>query len=166
MHSQGQGTLDSRCGETSADPVPGMALETTASAVARPLRRDFRGEPSQVPLVRDFVRRYLVGWPCSTDAVQDILLCVTELATNAVRHSRSGLPGGYFGVKIAICDEKCVGVAVEDAGGSWDNAPHEGLEGGRGLQIVSALSTDMGVTGSGTGRTVWFHSLRNPDTGD
>lgn len=149
MHSQGHGIIDSRYDAVSV-------REMTMPVMPRPLRRVFRGEPSQVPLVRDFVRRYLAGWPCPTDALQDTLLCVTELAANAVRHSRSGLPGGHFGVKIAICDPTCIGVAVEDAGGSWQHERGDETEGGRGLQIVSALSAEMGVRGGHSGRIVWF----------
>jgi hypothetical protein len=69
-----------------------VASGTAASASAtRSLRRTFRGEPGQVPLARDFVSRYLNGRHCPAETVQDILVCATELAANAVLHSRSRL---------------------------------------------------------------------------
>ena len=140
------------------------APETTA--VPRPLRRLFRGETSQVPLVRDFVRRYLAGWPCPRAAVQDVLLCATELAANAVRHSRSGLPGGHLAVQVVVRPGEWVGVAVEDAGGPWAKRDTDyDAEYGRGLQIVSALSVKVGIIAGGYGRTVWFRCPWNPHEG-
>ncbi|MBO0802172.1 MAG: ATP-binding protein [Nocardiopsaceae bacterium] len=147
---------------------------TTSPATTRPLRRAFRGEPGQVPLARDFVRRYLADAACPAEAAQDILVCTSELATNAVLHSRSGHPGGYFTVEIAICRQdlqsrqdghngrggQWVHVAVEDAGGPWAErgTGDSCTECGRGLHIVSELSADMGITGGMSGRTAWFRS--------
>jgi two-component sensor histidine kinase len=91
------------------------------------------------------------------------LLCVTELATNAMAHSHSGLPGGHFGVQIAIRAEEWVRVAVEDAGGPWEqHSIDDDAECGRGLQVVSALSAEMGIIGDGSGRTVWFRCPWKP----
>jgi serine/threonine-protein kinase RsbW len=122
------------------------------------LQRTFRGEPGQVPQARDFVRRYLPGRVCSAQASEDILVCATELAANAVLHSRSGLPGGHFSVEVAICAGQWVRVAVEDSGGPWAErgTGDADTEDGRGLHIVCALSAAMGVTGDASGRTAWF----------
>jgi anti-sigma regulatory factor (Ser/Thr protein kinase) len=111
-----------------------------------------------VPLTRDFVRRYLNGCRCPAEAVQDILVCATELAANAVLHSRSGLPGGHFSVEIAACAEHWVCVRVEDSGGPWAErgTGDRDAEYGRGLHVVSALSTSMGITGDASGRMAWF----------
>lgn len=163
MHSQWQApaTIDSTSDVPST--IPGQGTPSEMDAAIRPLRRVFRGETSQVPLVRDFIRRYLNGWPCPGAAVQDILLCATELTANAVRHSRSGLSGGQLAVQIVLRPGKWVEVAVEDAGGQW--AKHDVCEDdeyGRGLQIVAALSVDTGVVTGGHGRTVWFRCTWNP----
>jgi anti-sigma regulatory factor (Ser/Thr protein kinase) len=110
-----------------------------------------------VPLVRDFVSRFLDGRHCPAEAGQDILVCATELAANAVLHSRSGLPGGQFSVEVA-CAGQSVRVTVEDSGGPWaerDNGDID-AECGRGLQVVAALSADMGLTGDAAGRMAWF----------
>ena len=142
-----------------AAQVDSITCATAASLSARrPLRRVFRGEPGNVPLARDFVRRYLDGCRCFPATVHDILLCTTELATNAVLHSRSGLPGGHFCVEVALCAGQWVRVTVEDSGGLWadNSADDEEAEFGRGLHIVSALSADMGVIGDASARRVWF----------
>lgn len=173
VHSQGQAQsiIDSRNGLGSVLSWPGANRGTSAAPrhVTRPLRRTFRGETSQVPLVRDFIRRYLAGWACPAEILQDTLLCATELAANAVRHSRSGLPGGCFGVQTDIRPGTSVQVAVADAGGRW--ATHDpgddDAEGGRGLQVVAALSAEMGIIGNDSGRTVWFRCPWNSrDEGD
>jgi serine/threonine-protein kinase RsbW len=145
----GVGAVVSGRGAASGTAVP--------SSATRSLRRTFRGEPGQVPLVRDFVSRYLDGRHCPAEAVQDILVCATELAANAVLHSRSGLPGGHFSVEIA-CAGQSVHVTVEDSGGPW--AEHGtgdiDAECGRGLPVVAALSADTGITGDAAGRMAWF----------
>lgn len=143
--------------------IPGERDPGEAIAVPRPMRRAFGGEISQVPLVRDFIRRYLAGWPCPSAAVEDILLCATELASNAVRHSRSGLPGGHVAVQVTVRPGEWVEVAVEDAGGQWAKRdPGDDAEYGRGLRIVSALSAEAGVITGGFGRAVWFRCPWNP----
>jgi anti-sigma regulatory factor (Ser/Thr protein kinase) len=165
VHSQGpaQAVYPSQS-VTSA--IPGARAPSEMTAASRPLRRTFRGETSQVPLVRDFIRRYLDGWPCPTAAVQDILLCATELAANAVCHSRSGLPGGHFAVQVVVRLGEWVEVAVDDAGGQWVKCDTGyDAEYGRGLQIVSALSAKIGVITGGHGRTVWFRCPWNPHEG-
>lgn len=118
--------------------------------------------------MRDFVCRCLGDCRYPRTAVDDVLVCATELATNAVLHSRSGKPGGHFTVEIAIRTGQSVYVAVTDSGGSWaspattvdadsDIADFD-AECGRGLRVVAALSADMGITGGASGRTAWFLS--------
>lgn len=140
-------------------PGGNMTSGTAAAsqAVTRSLRRTFRGERGQVPLVRDFVSRYLGGRRCPAGAVQDTLVCATELAANAVLHSRSGLPGGHFSVQVA-CAGQSVRVTVEDSGGPWTERGNDDMdaERGRGLHVVAGLSADMGIIGDAAGRMAWF----------
>jgi serine/threonine-protein kinase RsbW len=135
----------------------GSGAGGTAASLPVTLRRAFPGEPGQVPLVRDFVSSCLDGRRCPAEVVQDILVCANELAANAVLHSRSGLPCGYFSVEVA-CAGQSVCVTVEDSGGPWAERGNARIDAecGRGLRIVAALSADMGITGSDAGRTAWF----------
>lgn len=160
MRSQGhaQAMIGARHGVSAAASGGNAGSRAAASpSVTRSLRRTFRGEPGQVPLVRDFVSRYLESRHCPAEAAQDILVCVSELAANAVLHSSSGLPGGHFSVEIA-CAGQSVGVVVEDAGGPWEKHGNGGVEAecGRGLEVVAALSAGMGIAGDAAGRMAWF----------
>jgi serine/threonine-protein kinase RsbW len=155
-----QAMTGARYGVATVVPGGSVASGTTASSHATlSLRRTFPGESSQVPLVRGFVSRCLDGCRCPAEAVQDILVCASELAANAVLHSRSGLPGGHFSVEVA-CAGQSVHVTVEDSGGSWAERGNGNgdidAECGRGLQVVAALSADTGITGDAVGRKAWF----------
>jgi anti-sigma regulatory factor (Ser/Thr protein kinase) len=124
------------------------------------VRRTFPGEPGQVRRVRDFIRRYLADdHNCPAGAIEDVLVCVTELATNAISHSRSGAPGGHFTVQVDVWPGGQVRVAVGDDGGPWrERETACDADCGRGLRIVCALSDRMGITGGNAGRTAWFCS--------
>jgi anti-sigma regulatory factor (Ser/Thr protein kinase) len=160
VHTQGhaQAMISARPSATAAFSLVSAASGMAASPPAtRSLRRTFRGEPGQVPLARDFVFRCLDGRHCPEEAVQDILVCATELAANAVLHSHSGLPRGHFSVEV-VCAGQSVRVAVEDSGGPWVERGNgdTDAECGRGLHVVSALSAEMGITGDASGRMAWF----------
>lgn len=121
-------------------------------------RRVFPGETAQVGEVRKFVAALLSGHPVHNEA----LSCVSELASNAVLHSNS--QEGTFTVQVWQ-SKTSVRLAVADAGGPSTPAPQpprqpeldetEMAEGGRGLAIVAALSSRMGVEGGPSGRLVW-----------
>jgi hypothetical protein len=90
--------------------------------------------------------------------LDDAISCAVELSANAVRHTKSG-QGGTFTVELWLSPHS-VRIAVTDAGSS--TAPsmchprdEDLMEGGRGLAMVAALSTRMGVDGDDQGRTVW-----------
>jgi anti-sigma regulatory factor (Ser/Thr protein kinase) len=102
-----------------------------------------------VSKVRRDVARHLNGCPAADDAV----LIVSELASNAVLHSKS--TGQFFTVRAELHDGSCR-LEVEDLGGEWhcrtpEDRPH-------GLDVVEALagSGNWGVEEAGDGdRVVW-----------
>jgi serine/threonine-protein kinase RsbW len=160
VRSQGhaQAMIGARHGVASVVAGESVADGTvTSPSAVHSLRRTFRGEPGQVPLVRDFVSCYLDSLRCPAEAAEDILVCASELATNAVLHSRSGLPGGHFSVEIARTGQS-IRVTVADSGGPWSNCANDDVDAecGRGLRVVAALSADTGITGDEAGRMAWF----------
>ena len=89
-----------------------MAANLPAAAAPPVTARMFAGDAGQVRAARRFLAGVLDGYPAADDA----LLCVSELATNAVLHSRSGRPGGCFTVRAAR-RAGSVRVEVTDEGG-------------------------------------------------
>jgi len=124
----------------------------------------FPGEAASVRQAREFVRGVLgERWPC----LDDVLVMVSEIASNAVRHTASG-DEGWFDVLISVtgCTAR---VAIADRGSSSEPRIPEGgegldaLTGGRGLRIVDALAERWGHGGDELGRVVWFEATGKPD---
>ncbi|WP_407563815.1 ATP-binding protein [Streptomyces sp. 184] len=110
----------------------------------------FARSAASVGKARDFATT-VVGRGDRTD---DIRVCVSELATNAVQHTPAGR---RFLVRI-ICNEGVVRIEVHDASGGTPRqcAPADTDDRGRGLLLVSAFADDWGVSDrSGPGKLVW-----------
>ncbi|MEW9531914.1 ATP-binding protein [Microbispora sp. NPDC049125] len=116
------------------------------------LARHFLGSPASVTEARRFITIFLSQWTI----VEAAELIVSELATNAVRHTASGRFGGRFLVSIQAEPDQ-VWLGVIDEGGPFAPTvmPASDEEGGRGLLLVSCLADSWGVYGDETGRTVW-----------
>jgi serine/threonine-protein kinase RsbW len=143
------------------DRRPIALADTITGAQERILaRRTFSGLPGQVSAARRWLAQMIAGFA----AVDDVLLACSELATNAIMHSDSGLPGGTFTVRLAIRQD-IVRVEVLDQGGPWlGRQETPGCEGeeaedasqcGRGLTIVAAITDAWGISGDHEGRTTW-----------
>ena len=128
-----------------------MAANLPAAAAPPVTAREFAGDAGQVRAARRFLAGVLDGCTAAGDA----LLCVSELATNAVLHSRSGRPGGRFTVRATV-RAGGVRVAVTDEGGPWGDERDGDGQSGRGLLIVGELASRWGRDEGGAGRTVWF----------
>jgi anti-sigma regulatory factor (Ser/Thr protein kinase) len=83
----------------------------------------------------------------------DALLICSELATNAILHSESGKPGGWFAVRAEVGDGDYLWIEIEDQGGRWAEGERSDLC-GRGLEIVAMLADYWDVRGDDTGRVV------------
>ncbi|MET9514711.1 ATP-binding protein [Streptomyces sp. NPDC002994] len=103
----------------------------------------FSPTAAAVPLIRARVRDALEVWRISLDLSDTLLLAVSELATNVVRHAASAtgrlrvtvtFGGGLLRLDVADGDPSlpCVGPVDLEA------------EGGRGLAIVGLLAAEAG----------------------
>jgi anti-sigma regulatory factor (Ser/Thr protein kinase) len=113
----------------------------------------FDGLLERLSDMRQHLRRILGD----VDGVDDVVLVASELAANAIRHSKSGEPGGSFVLQIVEFSDAWH-VRVEDQGGPSSPRPEDAEqtdETGRGLPVVAALSRAWGVIGDSGGRTVW-----------
>jgi anti-sigma regulatory factor (Ser/Thr protein kinase) len=113
--------------------------------------RQFELDPRSVGAARRFTAEVLRGWPAAR--VETIVLMVSELATNSIRHGQTG-----FRLTIA-CRREALQIEVTDRGGGTPALQPTGPEdpAGRGLRIVDQLSDDWGVDRSlAAGKTVWF----------
>ncbi|MGH9008944.1 MAG: MEDS domain-containing protein [Acidimicrobiia bacterium] len=137
------------CRQHSAVVAPPVALQPqqTLSFVEATFRWSGRS-PGQA---RRFVTGTLAAWGCG-DLVDDAALIVTELATNAILHARTG-----FTVVLTRRPEGTIRVAVRDTSQIRPQPRRAGpLEGsGRGLGLVEALSTAWGPELLSDGKVVW-----------
>ncbi|MDR6976102.1 signal transduction histidine kinase [Streptomyces sp. 3330] len=147
--------------------APGQPGGSSAEAVPRPLpyegvwRFSAPAVDASVPQARHAVRDLLhrQGVPVSDDLAQGLLLIVSELVTNAVRHAAVLSP--VLAVEVAVGAE-WVRVSVED------NHPYRptaletdhGRTGGRGLLLVREITREAGGVcdvehTAGGGKVIW-----------
>jgi anti-sigma regulatory factor (Ser/Thr protein kinase) len=137
-----------------------MQVSTAADrpdrALITGLARTFPGTPESVADVRSFVAEALAADPSAADAV----LMASELATNAVVHSASRLPGGLYSVEVTPTATGMARIDVIDQGPLPEAETDEpGL--GAGLGIVSQLATTFGADGPDRWFTVTTEAYRD-----
>jgi anti-sigma regulatory factor (Ser/Thr protein kinase) len=115
------------------------------------------GRPEQVSLARAFVVRTLGTNQTGADTDAATLL-TSEIVTNAIQHTKSGIDGGTVtivvigvlrGVLVEIIDDGSAGTPVVKG----DLYAAEG----HGLFLVQNLATQWGYLRDAAGTTVWFH---------
>jgi serine/threonine-protein kinase RsbW len=126
-----------------------MHTPATSTSAPRTLARVYPGTTKHIRAVRSDLRDLLADCP----AADVVILCASELATNAVRHSRSGLPDRTFMIHVTVLPGTCVRIEVQDDGGLWapvlgDTARHHGFD------IVGRLAANWAVEGDDSGRRV------------
>ena len=128
------------------------AASPQGAALSPPALREqvLPAHADQVQVARAFIAAVLDACRAADDAV----LCVSELATNAVLHSASRNPGGTFTVRASVFHGHVL-IEVEDNGGTWEERPHRDSR-SHGLDIVRELAADCGKDGSPlTGWVAW-----------
>jgi serine/threonine-protein kinase RsbW len=108
------------------------------------------GRPEAAAGARDFAGKVLAGYPAAGDAVT----ALNEMVTNAVQHSRSGLPGGTLEVRLTVTAASVLAEVVDDGplGVPVVTSRESFAERGRGLVLVEALTRAWGSVGTG----VWW----------
>ncbi|HVL64734.1 MAG TPA: ATP-binding protein [Actinomycetota bacterium] len=138
---------------------------TSRGTVALDIRFDVVARPTAPAEARRRLARE-VGSVVPDDHLEILKLLVTELVTNALRHS----PAGGRDWRIAVdveCSRSRVRVAVRDPGRGFERrapAPGPYDVSGRGLFLVDRLADRWGVDNAG-GTCVWFE-LHAADVGD
>ncbi|WP_425269792.1 SpoIIE family protein phosphatase [Kitasatospora cineracea] len=143
--------------EPSAGPVSRGAVAVVTARTAA----TFEPVDRSAAAARGFVRDALLGWGLP-EVVDDAVVLVSELVTNAVVHA------GTAAEVVCLREEDTVRIEVSD------RHPERGLpsfanvtmnseryadpdgEGGRGLLMCSALSSSWGVEYTAGRKTVWF----------
>lgn len=125
-------------------PSPPAADERAELVVER--------DASSAATARGWLARSLSRRPVPSAQLQDALLVLSELVTNAWRHG-----GGRVVVRTAFGANGEVHLYVSDEGAALPAvAPDEAHVGGWGLQIVESLASAWGVEPDDAGgKTVW-----------
>jgi anti-sigma regulatory factor (Ser/Thr protein kinase) len=120
----------------------------------------YRRERRSIPAAREFAGEALKAWGLAGRA-DDVLLCVSELTTNALLHGVP--PGRGFLLQLSRGEGGVLRVEVHDSGDPWpaglagadrpQAAPDE--ESGRGLALVAALADKWDVMDRRPGKIVW-----------
>lgn len=117
--------------------------------------RRFPRSRTSVRDARTFVRQTLTDWG-RIDRLDDITLCVSELATNALLHGAP--PGRQYCVSLTL-DASVIRLAVRDSGDQQLSVdvpePDSEACSGRGLRLAREVADDMGVTQEVVGKSVW-----------
>lgn len=107
--------------------------------------------PAGVGEARSLVRSDLTHWGL-THIIDDCLLIVSELVTNAVRHG-----GSAYALRLETRAGRLYGEVFDPGEGiPAQRSPGVDSLSGRGLQIVAAIADEWGVTAANDGKVVWF----------
>jgi anti-sigma regulatory factor (Ser/Thr protein kinase) len=130
-----------------------LVLRRRAPAVGRaphplgPFVHQFSPQAAAVPLARHLLRDWLRLVPIEPEAIDPVLLVVSELCSNAVRHA-SGAPGSVHLRAWVEDDDLHVEVGDDGADLAWsdlraDDIPDPEAEQGRGLFLVRELADEV-----------------------
>jgi anti-sigma regulatory factor (Ser/Thr protein kinase) len=127
-------------------PIPREPLEDTPPRISVSDVSDFVG-------LRHAVARELATVPAPRDAVEDFLLAIDEMTSNAMRHG-----GPPVGLRLWVAADRIV-CMISDRGPGWDNpfagyGPAHGEDlsrGGMGLWLARQLCDHVDISSSGDG---------------
>jgi DNA-binding NarL/FixJ family response regulator len=141
----------------------GGLVELVDAAVAE-VRSRLAGEVTSVRAARRLVDETLRQWDCA-DALDEVVLLVSEVVTNAVTHGGSDVEVAVRllpdALRFEVIDTGPAGAAAVTTTAAADDD-----ESGRGLAIVEAMATRWGVESFDGGKSVWFEVPRLDSSGD
>jgi anti-sigma regulatory factor (Ser/Thr protein kinase) len=146
-----------------AERRPGGSRPAGARGTARNTRANvlgsltIPGRPEQVGLARAFVARTLGTNQVGADPDEATLL-TSEIVTNAIQHTKSGVDGGTVTI-VVIGVSRGVLVEIIDDGSAGTPVVKGDLYAaeGHGLFLVQNLASQWGYLRDSAGTTVWFH---------
>ncbi|MEV7441026.1 ATP-binding protein [Streptomyces sp. NPDC091204] len=121
------------------------------------LDRLFQRSPQSSSEARSFTRQAVTAWAVQPARIDDIVLCVSELTANALRH---GVPTGRLFLVRLLTFGDTVRVEVHDSGRAWGKPRSLRIDvdatSGRGLFLVDTLADEWGVLPRNPlGKVVW-----------
>ena len=137
------------------DPAPADTMRAPRTATRTP-----GPDARSVGETRDFTIATMRQWGVD-DRLDDIVIVVSELLTNAVRHARPAMADWRlrWPIRLDLLQSgPCVLCMVADPSDQPPVPQETGClaEAGRGLQIIAALSDQWGYTAPGEmGKVVW-----------
>jgi anti-sigma regulatory factor (Ser/Thr protein kinase) len=141
---------------------PANELVASAQELAETVRTiRLPAQPESAAMARHQVEDFLRTWGMA-DLVEDAALCVTELATNALLHSRGAFTVAVrrstTGIRVDVQDDQPqrLPVVVPDSLGPLDT----GIT-GRGLILVAAIARRWGYFTTDVAKTIWFELSRD-----
>jgi serine phosphatase RsbU (regulator of sigma subunit)/anti-sigma regulatory factor (Ser/Thr protein kinase) len=163
----------------------GEARDTASDISQTVSQTSLPGNQQAARAARRFLRAALADWAASgmpaaagleERHVDDGTLLVSELVTNAVVHAgttvelvcRLDARDSPPGVVVEVSDHHPARVLRDEEAGREDapDAPDDSREGGRGLQLVAALSDAWGISYRRDRKTVWCRFDLPPDGGE
>ncbi|MFF5077366.1 ATP-binding protein [Actinoplanes sp. NPDC000266] len=125
-----------------------QVMAAVRAYVPRWMRRCLTPVSSNARAARALVDEACTAWDLYA-VWEDARLVVTELAANAILHAVSD-----FEVVVS-CPGRYLRVAVQDASTAMPRAVEPGIDHGRGLHLIAAVSTHVGATRIRGGKIVW-----------
>lgn len=101
-------------------------------------------------VAREQLKTWLESAGVPRQKIDDILLCTSELVTNAVTHAASAPT-----LSAALVDSGCVAIEVADESARHPVKRTGGADGGFGIRVVDAIATRWGATATSEGKIVW-----------
>jgi anti-sigma regulatory factor (Ser/Thr protein kinase) len=140
-------------------PLPQDARLYPGASTRRTVRRVLAATPDAVGKAR----RAVIGLPVDQATRDVLMLLVSELVTNSILHA--GLaPDDPISVCITSHDDR-VRMTVRDGGDGFTppkGVPPLDANGGRGCQIITALSDSWGIEQDAAGCVVWCELAGTP----